>query len=81
MSGEPKAEMQVEGAPPRDTVVTFTTHHLSYNEGESAAFTVEEAAALVDQGVAVAGLAIAGTRAGPEPEPEPEPEPDTRRRR
>jgi hypothetical protein len=39
------------GAQPRDTVVTFTRHHLSYNAGESAAFTAEEAAHLAELGV------------------------------
>lgn len=39
------------GAQPRDTVVTFTRHHLSYNAGESAAFTADEAAALTELGV------------------------------
>jgi hypothetical protein len=43
--------MSVEGIPQRDEVVTFTRHHLSYNAGESAAFTVEEAQRLADLGV------------------------------
>jgi hypothetical protein len=54
---EPKAaapeatEVALEGAPPRETVVTFTTQHLSYYAGESAAFTEEEAARLAELGV------------------------------
>jgi hypothetical protein len=43
--------MSVEGIPERDQVVTFTRHHLSYNAGESAYFTADEAAALAEQGV------------------------------
>jgi hypothetical protein len=52
---EPKAEVGDEGAAPRDTVVTFTSQHLSYMEGEVAAFTPEEAQALIDSGAVVAG--------------------------
>jgi hypothetical protein len=55
MSDEPKAELADQGAAPRDTVVTFTAQTLSYMEGEVAAFTADEAAALIEQGVAVAG--------------------------
>lgn len=47
--------MSVEGIPPRDVVVTFTTHFASYNAGESACFTPEEAQRLVDEGVATEG--------------------------
>jgi hypothetical protein len=42
-------------AVPRDTVVTFTQQHASYFEGEVAGFTPDEAAALIERGVAVAG--------------------------
>jgi hypothetical protein len=45
----------VEGIPPRETVVTFKTHFASYNAGESAAFTPDEAQKLVDEGVGVLG--------------------------
>jgi hypothetical protein len=45
----------IEGIPPRETVVTFTTHFASYNAGESAAFTPDEAQKLVDEGVSVLG--------------------------
>jgi hypothetical protein len=57
MADEPKAEATQSdvGTPMRDTVVTFTTQHLSYNEGETAAFTPEEAQALIDAGAVVAG--------------------------
>jgi hypothetical protein len=56
MTVEPRTvEAGDVGAPPRDTVVTFTAQTLSYMEGEVAAFTADEAAALIDQGVAVAG--------------------------
>jgi hypothetical protein len=54
---EPKAaapeatEVALEGAPPRETVVTFSTQYLSYYAGESAAFTEEEAARLAELGV------------------------------
>lgn len=43
--------MSVEGIPQREEVVTFTRHHLSYNAGESASFTAEEAARLAELGV------------------------------
>lgn len=42
----------VEGIPPRDVVVTFATHFASYNPGESAYFTADEAQRLIDLGVA-----------------------------
>jgi hypothetical protein len=45
----------VEGIPPRETVVTFKAHFASYNAGESAAFTPDEAQKLVDDGVGVLG--------------------------
>ena len=45
----------VEGIPPRETVVTFKAHFASYNAGESAAFTPDEAQKLVDEGVGVLG--------------------------
>jgi hypothetical protein len=45
----------VEGIPPRETVVTFKTHFASYNAGESAAFTPDEAQKLADEGVGVLG--------------------------
>lgn len=45
----------VEGIPPRETVVTFKEHFASYNAGESAAFTSDEAQKLVDEGVGVLG--------------------------
>lgn len=41
----------VVGAPPRETVVTFTTQFASYFAGESAAFTPDEAARLGELGV------------------------------
>jgi hypothetical protein len=41
----------VEGAPPRETPVTFGTHFASYYPGETAAFTPDEAARLADLGV------------------------------
>jgi hypothetical protein len=47
--------MSVEGIPERDQVVTFNQHFASYNAGESAAFTVEEAQRLADLGVTGAG--------------------------
>jgi hypothetical protein len=43
--------MSVEGTPPRDQVVTFTRHFASYNAGESASFTADEAARLAELGV------------------------------
>ena len=43
--------MSVEGIPQRDVTVTFNTHFASYNAGESAAFTAEEAQRLADLGV------------------------------
>ena len=43
--------MPVEGIPQRDVVVTFNTSFLSYNAGESAAFTADEAQRLADLGV------------------------------
>lgn len=43
--------MSVEGIPQRDVVVTFAKHFASYNAGESAAFTADEAARLAEQGV------------------------------
>lgn len=43
--------MSVEGIPPRDTMVTFTRHFASYNAGESAFFTADEAERLAEQGV------------------------------
>jgi hypothetical protein len=43
--------MSVEGIPQRDVVVTFSKHFASYNAGESAAFTADEAARLAEQGV------------------------------
>jgi hypothetical protein len=43
--------MSVEGIPPRDVVVTFTTSFASYFAGESACFTAEEAQRLADLGV------------------------------
>ena len=43
--------MPVEGIPDRDVVVTFSTHFASYNAGESAAFTADEAQRLADLGV------------------------------
>jgi len=45
----------IEGQPPRETVVTFKEHFASYNAGESAAFTPEEAQKLVDDGAGVLG--------------------------
>lgn len=45
----------VEGIPPRETVVTFREHFASYNAGEAAAFTTDEAQKLVDEGVGVLG--------------------------
>jgi hypothetical protein len=45
----------IEGIPPRETVVTFREHFASYNAGESAAFTPDEAQKLVDDGVGVLG--------------------------
>ena len=41
----------VDGAPERETVVTFNQQFASYFAGESAAFTPEEAARLADLGV------------------------------
>ena len=41
----------VDGAPERETVVTFNQQFASYFAGESAAFTPEEAARLTDLGV------------------------------
>lgn len=38
-------------APARDQIVTFNTQYLSYNAGESAAFTADEAARLAELGV------------------------------
>ena len=57
---DPKGRAQpqprlVEGAPERETVVTFSTQFASYFEGESAAFTPEEAARLTELGVAGEG--------------------------
>jgi hypothetical protein len=43
--------MSGEGPPERDQIVTFATHFASYNAGESAAFSAEEAAALAELGV------------------------------
>jgi hypothetical protein len=43
--------MSVEGIPQRDVVVTFTQHFASYNAGESASFTADEAQRLADLGV------------------------------
>jgi hypothetical protein len=43
--------MPVEGIPQRDVVVTFSTHFASYNAGESASFTADEAQRLADLGV------------------------------
>ena len=45
----------IEGIPPRDVVVTFTTQFASYCAGESAAVTPDEAARLADLGVATEG--------------------------
>jgi hypothetical protein len=45
------APTAVEGIPDRDQIVTFGTHFASYNAGEVAAFTAEEAARLADLGV------------------------------
>lgn len=42
----------VEGIPPRDVVVMFTAHFFSYNPGEAAYFTADEAQRLDDLGVA-----------------------------
>lgn len=52
---DPPPEEALEGAPPRDTVVTFSTQYLSYYAGESAAFTADEAARLVELGVTTEG--------------------------
>jgi hypothetical protein len=43
--------VRVEGIPPRETVVTFSTQFASYFAGESAAFTPEEAERLAELGV------------------------------
>ena len=43
--------MPVEGVPERDQVVTFNQHFASYNPGESASFTPDEAQRLADLGV------------------------------
>ena len=43
--------MSVEGIPQRDVLVTFTRHYASYNAGESAYFTPDEAQHLADLGV------------------------------
>jgi hypothetical protein len=51
----PTPTPNVEGIPPRETVVTFKEHFASYNAGESAAFTPDEAQKLVDEGVGVLG--------------------------
>jgi hypothetical protein len=45
----------VESVAERDTVVTFATHFASYNAGESACFTPEEAQRLADLGVTDVG--------------------------
>jgi hypothetical protein len=49
--------MSGEGPPDRDQIVTFGTHFASYNAGESAAFTAEEAARLAELGVTGDGAA------------------------
>jgi hypothetical protein len=49
-SGEP-APTGVEGATERETPVTFNQHFASYNAGETAAFSADEAARLADLGV------------------------------
>jgi hypothetical protein len=43
--------MSVEGIPQREVVVTFNRQYASYYAGESAAFTEDEAARLVELGV------------------------------
>jgi hypothetical protein len=43
--------VRVEGIPPRETVVTFSTQFASYFAGETAAFTPEEAERLAELGV------------------------------
>jgi hypothetical protein len=47
--------MSVEGIPQREQVVTFAAHYFSYNPGENACFTVDEAQALEALGVTQAG--------------------------
>jgi hypothetical protein len=49
-SGEP-APLEVESTVERETPVTFNQHFASYNAGETAAFTTDEAARLADLGV------------------------------
>ena len=49
-SGEP-APLEVENTVERETPVTFNQHFASYNAGETAAFTADEAARLADLGV------------------------------
>jgi hypothetical protein len=51
----PRPEQRVEGIPPRETVVTFSTQFASYFAGESAAFTPDEAARLGELGVTDGG--------------------------
>jgi hypothetical protein len=50
-NGAPSPLDADEGAPERETVVTFSTQFASYYAGESAAFTVDEAARLTELGV------------------------------
>lgn len=49
--GDVPVYRNIEGIPPRETVVTFTTQFASYFPGEVAAFTPEEAERLADLGV------------------------------
>jgi len=50
-TGQPAPLEVEEGAYERETPVTFNQHFASYNAGETAAFTVDEAARLADLGV------------------------------
>jgi hypothetical protein len=57
--GSPPPSRGVESVTERDTPVTFSTHFASYNAGETAAFTADEAARLAELGVTEGGGATA----------------------